>query len=638
MHPSIEPSLYPTSMPTIEVANADKYVSLSLKLRKFSHADLVAVLVVFACISILLLWIGWRRHEEVLRCIEENLDAKSGSRRVSQGLKDFKASGYVEPLMSFSSLVSNFSQIGYLIADGYIWSAYLIVGTYVITLILSVMVQFTLFQIMCFSRLTDLPLRLHRRALSRNQRLWSSIALLSLYDMFILRLLPWVDNDFCERSGGFPTLGLFVFVHATSLLQNIVITGALTATESLNLLQFLSLVSSLALIVLSLYKLCIKVLYEIISAQVVVVSKEFAERAKTAGIHLSKVMIVDLESEIEAPSTNLDIAADEQQKVNAALDHLLRRRESRESARNLSHSFSKKVRSDEAEFQIPSASETQYAYKTIQILKQQMINDYGGKPLEYIPLSNIKAELEQLMQAARDGTSFDEDRLDHLIRCMEYNDEYIAQKKEEERRWVEDSREVLSKSLEVMRPFVPVNIASMTLAELEVAGLSKALARRIMTKRCLWLIRMSQSDIAKMHVADLTGKYNTEAQNLDVIEMAAIYQWLLGVNFESDAGGKKVKMRGGLKRSLREKMGSLASFDEFVKKRNVVYKNQTGPYMDFDAVYSLEVVSSEDVFSSRASRLSFRGLTRPAFDAASQMMLGNTKRSDIGGTNTETDD
>jgi uncharacterized membrane protein len=131
-----------------------------------------------------------------------------------------------------------------------------------------------------------------------------------------------------------------------------------------------------------------------------------------------------------------------------------------------------------------------------------------------------------------------------------------------------------------------------------------------------------------MHVADLTGKYSTEAQNLDVIEMAAIYEWLLGVNFESDGSGRKRKMREGLMRTLREKMGSLTSFDELVKKRNVVYKNQTGPFNDMDAVYSKEVVSSEDVFASRMSRLSFVGLNCTTFDAAAQAIIETKLRSD----------
>jgi hypothetical protein len=583
----------------------------------------------------LLLWIGFRRHAEALRCLEETFGKKSlsDSSGSSQGLKDFKASSYIEPLLSFWSLASNFSQTRNLIADGYVWHAYIILCTYIITSLLAVMVQLMLFQIMCFGRYTDLPLRLHRKALSRNHLLWSLVSLLSLYDMSYFRFFPWIDNGFCERSEGFPTLSLFVFVHTITLIRGIVITAALTGTKSLNLLQFLSLLCSLSLILISTYTLCIKVVFENISRyEVVVLSKEFTERTDAAGLVLPNVMIVDMESDthpiVAPPPIDLEAAADEQQQISAALHGLLQRRASRDSARSLSRSQSE-VQPDLVNGQKLYAAEIPYADKTIAMLKQQMINDYGGKPIEYIPLGIIKAEIEQLMQAARDGTPFDEDRLDHLIRCMEYNDEYIAQKKEEEHKWVEETRELISKSLEAMRPFVPVNIASMTLAELESAGLSKALARRIMNKRCLWLIRMSQSDIAKMHVADLTGKYSPEAQNLDVIELAAIYQWLLGVNFESDVGGKKLKMRDALKRSVKEKMASLTSFDDLVNKRNAVYMNQTGPFTDLDAVYSQEVVSSEDAFASRMSRLSFRGLTRPTFDSAATKAILQIKfRSD----------
>jgi hypothetical protein len=153
-----------------------------------------------------------------------------------------------------------------------------------------------------------------------------------------------------------------------------------------------------------------------------------------------------------------------------------------------------------------------------------------------------------------------------------------------------------------------------------------------MTKRCLWLIRMSQSDIGKMHVADLTSKYSTEAQNLDLIEMAAIYHWLLGVNFESDAGGRKVKLRDGLKRTLKEKMGAVTSFEDLVKKRNATYKNQVGPFTDLDAVHTKDVVSSEDAF---LPRLSIRGLTRRGFDAAAKAILETKVRSDeVGGAGT----
>jgi hypothetical protein len=513
-----------------------------------------------------------------------------------------------------------------LFADGYVWNAYIIIMTYLITAAVSALVQFVLFQILCFANFTDLPLRLHRKALSRNQTLWPVVALLSLFDIFYLRFFPWINNEFCERSVGFPTLSLFVLVHVMNLLKNLIITIAMITKESLNLLQFLSLFSSLILVALSMYTLCIKVLYEKISLhEVVVVSKEFAERAEMAGVMLTNILISeDLESEanpIEALPDNIEDTATEQKEINDALEDLLQQRQSRDLSRDSLCRKSEVIKSDELSLEV----ENPYANKTIEILKRQMINDYGGRPLEYIPLAIIKAELDQLMQAARDGSPFDEERLDHLIRCMEYNDEYIAQKQEEERKWVEDSREFLVKSLEAMRPFIPVNIMSMTLQDLENAGLPKVLARRIMTKRCLWLIRLSQADIGKMHVADLTGKYSTEAQNLDVIEMAAIYHWLHGVHFESDMGDKKAKFRDGLKRTLKEKMGSSIAFDELMKKRNSAYKNATGPFVDIDAVYTQDVVSSEDAFSPR---LSFRGLTRPAFQAAARAILETKFKSD----------
>jgi hypothetical protein len=235
------------------------------------------------------------------------------------------------------------------------------------------------------------------------------------------------------------------------------------------------------------------VLYEkLYLYKVVVVSKEFADRTC---LSLPSAMVVDMESDMnpkEVCPIDLEAAVDEQQQITAALDDLAKRRDSRNASRSGSRALSSEARVEEPKGS--NVAEPSYADKTIEVLKKLVINVYGGKPIEYIPLAMIRAEQDLLMQAARDGTPFDEDQLDYLIRCMEYNDEYIAQKKEEELRWVEDTRKVLSKCLEAMRPFVPVNIASMTLQDLESAGLSKSLAKRIMTKRCLWLIRMSQSD------------------------------------------------------------------------------------------------------------------------------------------------
>jgi hypothetical protein len=594
---SLPPSMAPTSTPTaaIDIDSAKPEAILSLTLHKFSRLDLAVVVILLICVCLLLFWVSYIRHTVAISVLSEaNDDALKDVKKQSDsskalpadGIMDFTMWSYAKPLLSCCCLASSLSQAECLLADGYAWNAYVILGCYAIPFTLSLLLQCLIFGLLCFGRFSDLSLRLHPKALSQGRLLWPLVSLLSVSDLYYFCLFPWINNQFCARSDGFPTLRVFLFVHVSKLIQSAGIAAALTTTASLNLLQFLSLCSSLIILVLSMYTLCIKMLYGNIGLyEVVVVSKEFAERALSADITLKNTMSVDLPSEsnpVEAPPIDIDRAAEEQQDVHAALDNLRKRRESR--ALSSDQRFS---------------TREPYADKTIEILKQQVMHDYRGKPLEYIPLSIIKAELAQLMKAAAEGAPFDEGRLDHLIRCMEYNDEYIAQKQEEERQWNEGIRALLTQCLQAMRLFVPVNIASMTLAEIESAGLSRGLAKRIMTKRCLWLIRMSQSDIAKMHVADLSGKYHAEAQNLDAIEMGAIYGWLLDVSFEGDVGGVKRKIRDSLKRGLKEKMGQASSFDELMKRRNVAYKDQTGPFTDIDALFVQEVVSSEDPFAPR---------------------------------------
>jgi hypothetical protein len=116
----MSPSVQPFPNPTTNIANTDDYVSLSLKLRKFSQPKLAVVCVVFACVFWLLLWLGYRRHAEVLLCDRDLGDKKSNSIELSENLVDFKASSYMKVLLEYWSLVSNFSQLSELVADGYV--------------------------------------------------------------------------------------------------------------------------------------------------------------------------------------------------------------------------------------------------------------------------------------------------------------------------------------------------------------------------------------------------------------------------------------------------------------------------------------------------------------------------------------
>jgi hypothetical protein len=81
-------------------------------------------------------------------------------------------------------------------------------------------------------------------------------------------------------------------------------------------------------------------------------------------------------------------------------------------------------------------------------------------------------------------------------------------------------------------------------------GLSEDLAKRILQRKCLWLVRMSSAEIAGLHEADLYGRFNSTAQHLDIIETAAIYaslpkRWDLWREERREEGRKEGGRKGG---------------------------------------------------------------------------------------------
>lgn len=64
--------------------------------------------------------------------------------------------------------------------------------------------------------------------------------------------------------------------------------------------------------------------------------------------------------------------------------------------------------------------------------------------------------------------------------------------------------------LSAMRGFVPPHIFTTSLAFLvDEDGLSEPLAKRLLSKECLWLVRMDPEDIQKLSDADLTDRLPT---------------------------------------------------------------------------------------------------------------------------------
>ena len=105
-----------------------------------------------------------------------------------------------------------------------------------------------------------------------------------------------------------------------------------------------------------------------------------------------------------------------------------------------------------------------------------------------------------------------------------------------------------------MRGFVPKDIFVMSKEELAAAGLSRALVSRVWSKKCLWLIRMSDEAIMKTHISDLTQKYNPQGAGLDIVETAAIFARMPSKFTNDDGTGRKAQWLTVLQMKLKQLM------------------------------------------------------------------------------------
>jgi hypothetical protein len=152
------------------------------------------------------------------------------------------------------------------------------------------------------------------------------------------------------------------------------------------------------------------------------------------------------------------------------------------------------------------STDIRYANKTVDVMKR-FIAKYESEVPIYIPLDEIKAELTTITEAVNAGRPFDEKRLDYLLLCMNYNEDYIREREEEAKQWRDRMVVFSQECLSTMRGFVPPHIFSASLASLkDTDGLSEPLAKRLLNKKCLWLVRMDPEDILKLHEADLLNR------------------------------------------------------------------------------------------------------------------------------------
>jgi hypothetical protein len=100
---------------------------------------------------------------------------------------------------------------------------------------------------------------------------------------------------------------------------------------------------------------------------------------------------------------------------------------------------------------------------------------------------------------------------------------------------------------------------------------------------------MSPNYISKLHEADLLNKYSYQAQNLDLIELSALYGSLPDESLcLNDALGKKKKYKSDLLVELK-KMITLHQQNKLPsnKIRNPIYKHAVSLFEDNNDLYSL---------------------------------------------------
>ncbi|GBG28725.1 Metal tolerance protein 9 [Hondaea fermentalgiana] len=170
------------------------------------------------------------------------------------------------------------------------------------------------------------------------------------------------------------------------------------------------------------------------------------------------------------------------------------------------------------------------------------LDDAEAKMKDLVPLMMS----EDPAESAAASNKFE--MLDKIVRNHKDFKEREARQKQE---WEDKNREINQTALDELRAIFPECIAQGTAMKdlRETFKLSAALAKRVFQRKALRLIHMSHEEIARMHIADLSGTFST--QGLDLREVRAVYA-SLPEEFASDSDGKKAGWREGVLNTLQD--------------------------------------------------------------------------------------
>jgi hypothetical protein len=249
---------------------------------------------------------------------------------------------------------------------------------------------------------------------------------------------------------------------------------------------------------------------------------------------------------------------------------------------------------------------------------------------DFVSLADINEELERLAAAANSGVQIDENRFDKLISMRLNNAEFQEQERLEHVEWMEEWRDFLEQAVVEMRGYVPHTIFETSQSDLQ-KSLPPELVKRLFQKQCVWLVRMTQLDVSRLHESMLFGRYNPEGHDLDVVELGAIY-FSLPDAFSSDhphyrkvAWKERIELR--LKTAL--KNVNMESMETFSKSRKSLYLAIPPPFDDVETMHAPQitrnVVQRKKSFEEVCRRHSI--LRKPSIDQA-PVQEGDSEGSD----------
>jgi len=260
---------------------------------------------------------------------------------------------------------------------------------------------------------------------------------------------------------------------------------------------------------------------------------------------------------------------------------------------------------------------------------------------DLLNLTDLDAELNEIIAKAHSGEAFDESRLDFLVNKRSEHPEVIAQKELAREIFLQENMEFMESCYTKMLSFVPADVHKTDEEALkESYGLTSDVARRIKRKQCLWLIRMQQDDLAKIHESDLFARYVIQGQSLDIVEMSAIYM-ALPDTFKNDTKGIKAEWKAALEGSLFKMLEEMkANTLPAGKTRHSAYKDspEMGPIEDLTAMRVFNTVIGTDVVRPRRSFvevcgehsiLSKRSSRQLAFEAEQKKKIEGVKHPGV---------